>query len=185
MDRAHGNLRCLVCNDEIELPHQANCSHWFCGHCILGVWHHGSALRPCNCPTCHRPITLLIPSEDALWRRYDSEASLVMERIEKYNSRFGRSSQGFLQCLMDLPFYIQRLSRELMDPQGSLPLLFHVQVFMTVLLGCLYILSPIDVFSERIFGPVGLIDDALVLLFVFVHIASIYRSALLLRYGGF
>ncbi|KAI5005338.1 hypothetical protein ZWY2020_032581, partial [Hordeum vulgare] len=34
-------------------------------HCIVGVWLHGSVLRPSSCPVCRRPITLLVPSKVA------------------------------------------------------------------------------------------------------------------------
>ncbi|XP_004300078.1 PREDICTED: E3 ubiquitin-protein ligase RNF170-like [Fragaria vesca subsp. vesca] len=62
-------------------PCQANCSHWFCGNCIMLVWHHGSALQPCNCPRCHRQLTLLVPTEASLSQRNTPEVARLKRII--------------------------------------------------------------------------------------------------------
>uniref|UniRef100_A0A8I6Y1A3 Uncharacterized protein n=1 Tax=Hordeum vulgare subsp. vulgare TaxID=112509 RepID=A0A8I6Y1A3_HORVV len=54
-------------------------------HCIVGVWLHGSVLRPSSCPVCRRPITLLVPSQVASLLRDEPEIAPVMNRIEQYN----------------------------------------------------------------------------------------------------
>lgn len=67
------------------------------GHCILRVWHHGSALQPCKCPICRRFITLLIPADAAVQERQDTGASQVLENIEKYNRKFGGGPSSIIQ----------------------------------------------------------------------------------------
>lgn len=67
------------------------------GHCILRVWHHGSALRPCKCPICRRFITLLIPADAAVQECQDTGASQVLENIEKYNRNFGGGPSSIIQ----------------------------------------------------------------------------------------
>ncbi|KAJ0976913.1 hypothetical protein J5N97_012387 [Dioscorea zingiberensis] len=184
MDSPPANDCCSVCHDDFSLPCQANCSHWFCGHCILGVWHHGSALQPCKCPICRRVITLLIPTQTALRQRHDPEASHVLENIENYNRIFGGGARSVVQRLRDLPFFLRRLCRELMDPQRSLPLVFKARMIFAMLLSVIYVLSPVDIVPEGVFGFIGLVDDFLILLIVFLHVAAIYRSVLLYRHGG-
>ncbi|KAH7681017.1 RING finger protein 170 [Dioscorea alata] len=175
---------CSVCHDDFNLPCQANCSHWFCGHCILRVWHHASALQPCKCPICRRVITLLIPSETAQHQRHDPEASRVLTQIENYNRVFGGGSRSFVQRLRDVPFFLRRLMRELMDPHRSLPLVFKARMIFAIVLSTIYVLSPVDIVPEAVFGFIGLLDDFLILLIVFLHVAAIYRSVLLYRHGG-
>ncbi|CAL9129007.1 uncharacterized protein LOC135679415 isoform X2 [Musa acuminata AAA Group] len=175
---------CSICHDSFTLPCQANCSHWFCGHCILRVWHHGSALQPCKCPICRRFITLLIPTDAAVQERQDPEASRVLENIEKYNRNFGGGSSSLVQRLRDLPFFIRRLLREMMDPQRSLPFVLRVRVILAMALTAIYVLSPVDIIPEGVFGFVGFLDDLIILLIVFLHLATVYRSVLLYRHGG-
>ncbi|ONK72999.1 uncharacterized protein A4U43_C04F25980 [Asparagus officinalis] len=185
MESPPDNDVCSVCHDSFSLPCQANCSHWFCGQCILRVWHHGSALQACKCPICRRFITLLIPAEVAQRQHHDPEASRVLQEIEKYNRVFGRGSNSLMQRLRDLPFFVRRMLRELMDPQRSLPFVFRARMIFAMVLSGVYVLSPVDILPERVLGLVGLLDDFLVLLIVFLHLAAIYRSLLLHRHGGY
>ncbi|XP_008795581.1 E3 ubiquitin-protein ligase RNF170 [Phoenix dactylifera] len=175
---------CSVCHDDFTLPCQANCSHWFCGRCILRVWHHGSALQPCKCPICRRSITLLVPTDAAISQRHDLEASQVLENVRKYNRLFGGAPNSLIQRLRDLPFFIRRLSRELMDPQRSLPLVIRARMMFAMALSAIYVLSPVDILPEGVLGIVGLLDDFLFLLIVFLHLAAIYRSVLVYRHGS-
>ncbi|XP_020680824.1 E3 ubiquitin-protein ligase RNF170-like isoform X2 [Dendrobium catenatum] len=150
MDSPPENDVCSVCHERFTLPCQANCSHWFCGSCIMRVWHHGSALRPCKCPICRRLITLLIPTETSQSQRHEPAASQILENIEKYNRSFGGGSHSIMQIVPTI----------------------------------LYVLSPIDILPEGVFGLVGFIDDLLILLIAFLHLAALYRSILLYRHGG-
>ena len=47
---------------------------------------------------------------------------------------------------------------------------------IAILLAILYILSPIDIIPEFLFGPVGLIDDAAVLAYLMKLIYDRFRS---------
>ncbi|OVA06122.1 Protein of unknown function DUF1232 [Macleaya cordata] len=152
--------------------------------CIMRVWHHGSALQPCKCPICRRLVTLLIPSEASSQHRNDPEVGEVLANVERYNRLFGGGARSLGQRLRDLPFFLRRLSRELTDPQRSLPLVFRARMIFAMILSAIYILSPIDIIPEGILGIVGLLDDLLIGLIFFLHIAAIYRAALLTRYGG-
>ncbi|KAG9444153.1 hypothetical protein H6P81_015493 [Aristolochia fimbriata] len=176
---------CPICHDRFALASacQANCSHWFCAHCIIRVWQHGSTLQPCKCPICRRQITLLIPSDSRVHHN-DSEAGRALEMIEKYNRLFGGGSYSLLQRVQDLPFLIRRLLGELLNPQRSLPLVLRVRAVLAMLLSAAYVISPVDIIPEALFGIVGLMDDLLIVLVVFLHLSALYRSALVYRHGG-
>ncbi|KAH9614423.1 hypothetical protein KSS87_006241 [Heliosperma pusillum] len=153
MERDDGppsNDCCSICHGNFNVPCQANCSHWFCGNCILQVWDHGSPLRPCRCPLCRRPIDLLIPTEASMRNRGNPEIGSTIGRLETYNRMFGEQSGGLIQMF----------------------------------LSAIYLLSPIDIIPEGILGVIGLIDDLIILLLCFLHVAAIYRSVLVFRHGG-
>ncbi|KAG6524563.1 hypothetical protein ZIOFF_014477 [Zingiber officinale] len=162
---------CSICHDWFTLPCQANCSHWFCGNCILRVWHHGSALQPCKCPICRRFITLLIPTDAAAQERQDTEASQILENIEKYNRNFGGGSSSLIQVYIF--FIIVNTNNQDICNLSD-----------TMVMSAIYVLSPVDIIPEGIFGLVGLLDDLIILLIVLLHVATIYRSVLLYRHGG-
>ncbi|URE22053.1 RING finger protein [Musa troglodytarum] len=80
--------------------------------------------------------------------RQEPEASRVLENIEKYNRNFGGGSSSLIQRLRDLPFFIRRLLREMMDPQRSLPIVLRVRVILAMALTAIYVLSPVDIIPE-------------------------------------
>ncbi|KAI4962525.1 hypothetical protein ZWY2020_030279, partial [Hordeum vulgare] len=116
------DARCAVCRGvDISLPHQANCSHWFCEfptvviviclctrHCIVGVWLHASVLRPACCPFCCRSIWLGVLYQVVSLVRDEPEISPVMNRIRRYNEWLIR--QPYLKFLI-LPCNLDIISR--------------------------------------------------------------------------
>nr|ADV02777.1 C3HC4-type zinc RING finger family protein [Ipomoea batatas]GMD51020.1 E3 ubiquitin-protein ligase RNF170-like [Ipomoea batatas] len=184
MDLPPENEFCSVCHGNFHIPCQANCSHWFCGNCILQVWDHGSALQPCKCPLCRRQITLLVPSEASSRQRQSPEVSDVFTRVETYNRLFGQHSTGLLQKLQDLPFLLRRLLREITDPQRSLPFVIRARVYLAAFLSVLYVLSPIDIIPEGFLGIIGFLDDLIIVFICFLHVAALYRSLLVFRHGS-
>ncbi|KAL5558471.1 hypothetical protein UlMin_034682 [Ulmus minor] len=184
MDGPPPNDCCSICHGNFNIPCQANCSHWFCGNCIMLVWDHGSALQPCRCPLCRREITLLVPSDASSRQRDNNNVSEIMAKVERYNRHFAGHTRGLNQRLQDLPFLLRRLLRDLMNPQRSLPLVIQTRVYIAMFLSAVYIISPFDIIPEGILGIVGLLDDLLILLVFFFHVAAIYRSVLHYRHGG-
>ncbi|KFK44346.1 hypothetical protein AALP_AA1G245800 [Arabis alpina] len=185
MNQPSENDVCSICHSHFNAPCQANCSHWFCGKCIMLVWRYGSTLSPCKCPLCRRPITLLVPSEDALrGRNDDATVSEALRDVETYNRVFGGQSNGLVQRMRDLPFLLPRLLREMMDPQRTLPLVIRARVYIALIMSAIYIISPIDIIPEGVLGVIGLLDDLLIGLIFFLYVAALYRSVLHFRHGG-
>ncbi|KAH1113204.1 hypothetical protein AAZX31_04G235100 [Glycine max] len=175
------NDLCSVCHGNFHIPCQANCSHWFCGNCIMLVWQHGSVGCSCKCPLCRRAISLLVPTEESLRQQQDPEVSQILSKIHAYNRFFGGQPTTLYQRLRDLPFLLHRLLREFLHPHRSLPLLIRARVFVVMIASVIYLFSPIDIIPE---GVVGFLDDLLIVLICFLHVAALYRSVLYLRHGG-
>ncbi|CAL5187293.1 unnamed protein product [Lathyrus oleraceus] len=174
------NDLCSICHGNFQIPCQANCSHWFCANCILLVWRHTSGIQPCKCPLCRRPITLLVPTNDM-----NNDSPQILSEIQIYNRTFGQQSNApIAQRILDLPFLLKRLFRDFVNPNNSLPLVIRARVFLSMILSVIYIFSPIDIIPEGILGVVGLLDDVLIALIFFLHVATLYRSVLYNRHGG-
>ncbi|XP_021896045.1 E3 ubiquitin-protein ligase RNF170-like [Carica papaya] len=148
------------------------------------VWQHEYTFQPCKCPLCRRPITLLVPNESSLRERHNPAVAEVLGKVETYNRYFGRHRSSLIQRMQDLPFLLRRLLREMMDPRRSLPLVIRARVYIAMMLSAVYVLSPVDIIPEGILGIVGLLDDLLIILVFFLHIAALYRSVLYFRHGG-
>jgi RING finger protein 170 len=56
--------------------------------------------------------------------------------------------------------------------------------WMQMILSAVYIISPIDIIPEGVLGVVGLLDDLLIALICFLHVAALYRSVLYFRHAG-
>ncbi|CAD5196686.1 unnamed protein product [Musa acuminata subsp. malaccensis] len=119
---------CSICLGSFTHPCQANCSHWFCGECILSVWHHGSIFQQCKCPICRCFINLLKPTDASVQEGKDRKANQVLKTIKKYNRSFGGEPSNLMQKLQNLPFFIRRLAMVLMDPRRPLPSLFRAHI---------------------------------------------------------
>lgn len=180
---------CSKCHVKFQIICEATCSHWFCATCTIADWEQQSTdIEPCKCPHCHRPVTLLVPTEKNY--NYDDDGNKyfhdpeVLIGIQTYNTIFGDQSKApITQRLFDLPFLVRRLFKDFIHPDTSLPFLFRARVFITMILIVTYIFSPIDIIPEGIFGKVGLLDDLLITLIFFLHVAALYRSILCIRHG--
>ncbi|KAF3593268.1 hypothetical protein DY000_02023651 [Brassica cretica] len=158
MNQPPENEVCSICHGNFSAPCQANCSHWFCG-------------------TISNPCTLSN-------LRDDPTVSEVLSDVQTYNRVFGGQSTGLSQRIQDLPFLLRRLLREIMDPQRTLPLVIKARVYIALILSVIYIISPIDIIPEALFGIIGLLDDVIIALIFLLHVAALYRSVLYSRHGG-
>ncbi|KAK3002297.1 hypothetical protein RJ639_021614 [Escallonia herrerae] len=81
--------------------------------------------------------------------------------------------------LQDLPFLLRWLLREMLNPQRSLPLVVKAQLSTLhnkTVLSAIYLISPVDIIPEAIFGIIGLLDDLVIVLVCFLHVAALYRD---------
>ncbi|ONI35815.1 hypothetical protein PRUPE_1G555800 [Prunus persica] len=166
MDDPPGSDMCSVCHGNFDTPCQANCSHWFC-EMECAVWHHGSALQPASLRQADRP-----------------EVAEILGKVERYNRYFGDHPRSLIQRGQDLPFFLRRLLRELIDPNRSLPARRMAQICFAMILLAIYLVSPVDLIPEAMFGLLGYVDDFIVALVILFNLAAISRSILYHRHGG-
>ena len=98
--------------------------------------------------------------------------------VERFNRRFSNSPRSYLEYLRDMPMLVRMMWREIAArPWQSIRLL---RISLMILPGLGYLLSPFDVIPD-ILPIVGMIDDVMVLLIVFVWISHLYRRHVLRR----
>ena len=81
---------------------------------------------------------------------------------------------------MDTPTLARFAIRELFGWRG-LSCCSRMWIIICLFLAMIYLISPIDLIPEAIFGPFGLFDDVVSLIVTLVYIASIYRQSIVER----
>ncbi|XP_024537585.1 E3 ubiquitin-protein ligase RNF170-like [Selaginella moellendorffii] len=131
---------CSVCQEQFTLPCQANCTHWFCGECILRVWEYGSALLPCKCPICRQPITHLWPSEFSTTEEATNFMPLLTD-IATYNLNFDS------RVITILRRWLHWVIFQLKFPDTEVRCL-HVLHFLFLLVLALYVVCTLNLILE-------------------------------------
>jgi len=83
---------------------------------------------------------------------------------------------GKLKTLRDAPTLYHYLWRDFTRIGGGLPFSLKAFFFFLVVIAILYLVSPVDLIPEIMFGIIGLTDDVLVVVGVLVYILEQYRS---------
>lgn len=160
---------CPICFEEnVEHAVTTNCGHSYCDSCFER--HSRDHLRtPPRCPLCRASVNLLIDTRDP------TDSRPFMDR---FNRRFSNSPRSVLDHMRDTPMLIQMMWREIIaHPWRSIHLL---RIAALIIPGVGYLLSPFDLIPDFL-GLVGMIDDAIVLIIVFVWISHLYRQIVLRR----
>eukprot|EP00933_Yihiella_yeosuensis_P004063 TRINITY_DN10789_c2_g1_i1.p1 TRINITY_DN10789_c2_g1~~TRINITY_DN10789_c2_g1_i1.p1 ORF type:complete len:257 (+),score=36.20 TRINITY_DN10789_c2_g1_i1:65-835(+) len=166
---------CPICLQEVRLAVQTNCGHWFCMPCVMQYWKANSSRvvgeKPVACPCCRRTVTMLIPA-----LRFDEavseEGKMNLVHMSGYNRCCSQAPRTASDIVCDAPLLLKRFFS---GPQGVCIL----PIWLTLATAVLYCLSPVDFFPEAFYGPLALVDDAIICFLASLQIAAFYRSALL------
>ena len=79
-----------------------------------------------------------------------------------------------LQYISDMPVIAGHVWRLLFTMQGIV-LLCRLHILLLLLLLILYLLSPLDLIPEALFGVLGLLDDFIILVSVVSYASVLYR----------
>ena len=174
-------LDCPICLDKLTFAIETNCAHLYCAECFLEYYERGAPApsllpQPVTCPCCRRRVDALItrfsPPEE-----HSTDMPPLLSRIQQYNSRFSGESRPLSDHLRDTPVYLRRMAGEAMSsPGGLVRLLFRSHFVLSVVGSMLYVFSPFDLLPELVFGVLGYVDDALILVAASVVLAGLYRA---------
>ncbi|CAN0133855.1 unnamed protein product [Ectocarpus sp. 4 AP-2014] len=192
----HSGGECPIClSIEMETPVQTNCGHWFCARCILSYYDQGGRVR-IRCPMCRQEVTMLHGAAGDAQAAGDTDQAQdaragsapaattgspeIQEEISRFNDRNSGRWRSPWQVIEDAPLLLRRLWSDL--SRGDTRVfgeLMRRGVQLQLFVAALYILSPIDVIPESLVGIAGLLDDLVVVVFLLLHLTSVYRTVLL------
>ena len=160
----------------------------YCGNCILEVWRRSASLTAMPCPYCRQRITMLLPffSDDERNTAEPPEIATrtaVLAELSIYNRRFSGEPRSLMEHLVDLPVLLRHLWAYFWSGQG-LHFAFQLRVVLLGIMWLLYLLSPLDLLPEAVFGIIGLVDDLFIFLMISMHLAYFFRQILSNMFDG-
>lgn len=176
---AYGSAQddCPIClNNLSEHSVTTNCGHTFDLMCFLSFWEHHQRRTNTKCPCCRQRVNLLFPNFD------DSSPDSVQQigRIRRFNRLHGSLPRTSWQYITDAPELIRRILVECFSTRG-LRLATRFRLFLLFIFALLYLLSPLDLIPEGVFGIVGFVDDLFIMLSILILASVTFRQAVVRR----
>jgi len=174
--------QCPVCLTNVQFGIETNCGHLFCGQCWLAYRNHGNYLGAVRCPVCRQQVTLLFQAfsdgelNSAELQEIETRNQLQQE-INLYNRRYSGEPRPLLDYIRDLPTISRHLWNEFFSV-GGLVYMFRIRIVLCLLAGVIYLVSPLDVIPEAVFGLLGFLDDLFVFLLLAIYLSILYRRYL-------
>lgn len=174
------NYDCAICLGEAEFAVETNCGHVYCGNCLLEVWRRSSALTASPCPYCRQRITIILPYfSDAEKNSAEPADAEIRDQIKKdvytYNRRYSGEPRSLVEQVRDLPMLLRHLVVYLFSGEG-LHLAFQLRVGVLAVVWIVYLLSPLDLLPEAVFGLIGLLDDLVIFLLISMYLTFFFRQ---------
>jgi len=132
--------------------------------------------------TCRQRITILLPyfSSDEKNTAEPTEIETrnsVLTQLYTYNRRFSGEPRSVMEQLLDLPVLMRHLWSYFWSGRG-LHFAFQVRVALLGIMWLVYLLSPLDLLPEAVFGIIGLLDDLFIFVLISMHLAYFFRQIL-------
>ncbi|XP_075738954.1 E3 ubiquitin-protein ligase RNF170 isoform X6 [Rhipicephalus microplus] len=89
--------------------------------------------------------------------------------------------QQWLDHLRDLPTLLRHVGSEFFS-MGGIMYMFRLRIVLCFVAAIMYLISPLDMIPEAIFGILGLLDDLFVVLLLAIYVTVIYRRFLATRW---
>jgi len=174
--------QCPVCLTNVQFGIETNCGHLFCGQCWLAYRNHGNFLGAVRCAVCRQQVTILFQlfTENELntaeLQEVETRNNLQRE-INYYNRRFSGEPRPYMDYIRDLPTMSRHLWNEFFSV-GGLVYMFRIRIVLCLLAGVIYLVSPLDIIPEAVFGLLGFLDDVFVFLLLAIYLSILYRRYL-------
>jgi RING finger protein 170 len=173
---------CLVPFNQLPLVVETNCGHVFCAACLLHFrdLSHLEVQR-IPCPVCRQPISFILRHSMTSQSGYDEQNEQVREQLQalyRYNRMFSGEARSIVEVIQDMPALLRHYVRNIFSLY-SLQVVFRLRTLVLMVTALLYILLPIDLIPEALFGVFGLLDDLFIIFCVVTWFSVQYRDHVL------
>jgi RING finger protein 170 len=167
---------CVICLGAFQTPvEMLNCGHLCCQDCLVALvdapTFHG------KCPICRCDIHFFAPAFHRMPENQTPEQTMAnfADSLRRYNNRRNNNGEGNMN---NNDFF--GIFRYGFRNFNRLPTRMKSKIILYVVVALIYLISPFDLISEAVAGPVfGLIDDVVVLIVATAIIFLIIKRTLL------
>lgn len=110
-------------------------------------------------------------------------ASEARRFVRDYNERFSGAPRSLMSRLRDVPMLLRWLWGDIRARRLLFASVFVLRIVLLVLGGLVYLLLPVDLLPEAVFGLFGLMDDVLIWGLIALQLSEWYRAIALARRG--
>lgn len=135
-----------------------------------------SAVTTTQTTTFRRTTTTTQPTPNPI-----DERTKIVREINNYNRNYSGEPRPWSDYLYDLPTLLRHLTNDFFSYNG-LMYVFRLRIVLCVVAAIMYLISPLDMIPEAVFGIFGLFDDIIVVLLLAIYVTIIYRRFLSSRW---
>ena len=109
--------------------------------------------------------------------RQSSRGEELIAKMDAYNRRFSTEPRPFIEVVRDTPNYLTRLWSELTHGgDDGWRIIRNIRLWIMIIVGLSYLISPLNFLSQRVFGFIGLLDDVALMMVLLGGVASMFRG---------
>lgn len=185
VEQQNDDAECVICLGALERPVELlPCAHFFCQDCFCALVDTPAFQN--RCPTCRQNIHFVAPAFQRMPPNETAEQTMAnfadsLRRFNQDRRYLNNNNNNFLnhhnnQFLGTFNMVIQFAMRNF----GRLPVRAKLQIFFSVLFALTYLVSPYDLLSEAVAGPVvGFLDDLVVIIIASIIVYVIIKRTFL------
>lgn len=128
-----------------------------------------------NCPLCRQLLICLLPIFSQEELNLNENSQQIVQLVNNYNRRFSGAPRSLIDYIYDLPTLLRHAINELFS-LNSLAYWYRIRVICIFILALMYLLSPLDIIPETLFGIFGFFDDIIILFFFAIYVSIIFRQ---------
>ncbi|XP_041103774.1 E3 ubiquitin-protein ligase RNF170-like isoform X2 [Polyodon spathula] len=139
-----------------------------------------------SCPVCLQQASLPVETNCGhLFCEQDQpqqqqEAGQILQDVNDYNRRYSGQARPLMDHLRDVPTLLRHAFREMLS-RGALFCMFQIRILLCLVGALMYLVSPLDLLPEALFGILGFMDDLFVIILFFIYISIMYREVVTQR----
>lgn len=186
---SYNNEVCPICLSPHRLAVETNCGHKFCGSCLRTYLNNRTPgdfsifNGRISCPMCRQDVNIMLtcftPDESQLLE-FERDRETIQTTVHEYNIRFGNGSRNLMSYIRDFPVLFRHMLMDFFS-FGGLVWMFRVRITACIVTAIMYLLFPLDIIPEAVFGFFGLLDDLIVIFLCAIYVSIIYRRYVINR----
>lgn len=167
--RPHGS--CPICLGTPVHPVWPTCEHSLCGGCFQQLFSRSPRAQVIRCPVCRQLMRAVLGGSS-------NHPPELRAAVRSYNRQHAGLPVGFFERLRDTPALVRDAISSMFARGNGLNLLVRARMLQSLVSMVVYLVLPMDLVPEAVYGVFGYLDDLVVALLLLSLIARMWRAEL-------